>query len=176
MVNNFQCSILNILRLRWKLLDLYILNVVRSAIFVNNSPGYSIQFPLTVRRTRIGSSFDGFTLTTIREYVTVHPTGIFLRATKQIVFVPFWTFPGNPSTNPQNYFDSPFFQRSIVFILLTALNLCILVSPLFMGPQLSWLGTRVTIHIKLVFPCYASLLELLGSCDSPLLCYKRHIS
>ena len=49
------------------------------------------------------------------EYVTVCTTGILLRATKRIVFIPFVTFPGNPSASRPNSFDGPFFQRSLVF-------------------------------------------------------------
>ena len=63
---------------------LCIWNVVRSAIFINTFPGYSIQFPTTVRRTQFGSSCCCRAL-----YVTLCPTGILLRAKEQKVFVPF---------------------------------------------------------------------------------------
>ena len=68
---------------------IFILNVVRFAFFVVTFTGYSILFPSTVSRNRIGYSLCGLKLTTIREYVAVRPTGILLRATKRIVFVPF---------------------------------------------------------------------------------------
>ena len=68
------------------------MKVVRSAIFVVTFPGYSIIFPPAVSLTLMGSSFCGRMSSTIREYVTVHPTGILLRATKRIVFFPFLIF------------------------------------------------------------------------------------
>ena len=92
-----------------------ILDVVRSAVFVVTFPVCSIQFPPTVRRILIGCYFFGLISTIISDYVTVCPTGILLPATKWIVFVPFFTFPGNPSASHPNSFDSPFFKRSLVF-------------------------------------------------------------
>ena len=92
-----------------------ILKVVISAVFVVTFPGYSIQFPPAVSRTRIGSSLRGRTLTTMCEYLSVHPTGILFLVIKQIVFVPFLNFPADPSAIRPNYFDSPFCQRSLVF-------------------------------------------------------------
>ena len=59
-------------------------------------------------RTKIGPYLCGCTLTNMREYVTVHPTGILLRTIKQIVFVTLYTFSGNPYVISPNYFDSPF--------------------------------------------------------------------
>ena len=59
--------------------------VVRSDVFVVNFTGYSIKFLPSVSHTRIGSSLCGLMLTTMCEYATVNPTGILLRATKQIV-------------------------------------------------------------------------------------------
>ena len=66
-----------------------ILKVMRSAVFVITFPGYSIRFPPTVSLTLIGSYFCGHMSNMMREYVNVRPTGILLRATKQILFVPF---------------------------------------------------------------------------------------
>ena len=68
-----------------------------------------------MRCTRIGSSYCGHMSTIICEYVTMHPTGIVLRATKQTVFVLLCNFPGNLSASRPNSFDTPYFQRSIVF-------------------------------------------------------------
>ena len=95
-----------------------ILNVVRSAVFVVIFPLYSILFPPKISRTQIGYSFYGRTLTTMREYVTVRLNGIFLCATKRIVFVPFFTFPGNPSASRPNSFDNPFSRGLLFFIFL----------------------------------------------------------
>ena len=91
-----------------------ILKVVISAVFVVTFPGCLIIFPPTVILTLVGSSVCGITSTTMREYANVHPTGILLRATKRIVLVPFFTFPGNPSASLPNCFDHPFCQRYLV--------------------------------------------------------------
>ena len=107
---------------------IYALNVVRSAVFVVNFHGYSIQFLPKVIRNRIGSYFCGHMSTTTCEYITVHTTCILLRATKRIDFVPFFNFPGNPSTSCPNSFDNTFFQKSIFLFL--ALYLCTKISPL----------------------------------------------
>ena len=92
-----------------------ILNVVRSAVLIDTLPGYSMQFPLTVSQTRIISSFCCCMPTTMRKYVTAHPTDILLRATKLIVFVPFSDFPGSPFAGHIFFFDSPFCQRYLDF-------------------------------------------------------------
>ena len=60
-----------------------ILNVVRSSVFVVIFPGYSIQPPPTVSRSRTRSSFFDRTLTTLCAYVTINTTGILLRTTKK---------------------------------------------------------------------------------------------
>ena len=73
-----------------------ILKLVRSAVFVVTFPEYSIQFNPTVSLTLIGYSLFGLTSTTIRDYVSVRPTGILLHATRRILFVPLLTFPINP--------------------------------------------------------------------------------
>ena len=49
------------------------------------------------------------------EYVTVCPTGIFLRAKKRILFINFSTFPGNLSESRPHYFENQFYQRSLVY-------------------------------------------------------------
>ena len=66
-----------------------ILKVARYDVFVVTFPGYSIRSPLTVIHTQIVYSLYGCTSTTMCDYVIVRPTGILLRATKRIVFVPF---------------------------------------------------------------------------------------
>ena len=91
-----------------------ILNLVISTVFFVTIPGYSNRFPPILIPNQIRYSLCGRTSTTMREYVTVHPTGILLRATKQISFVPFFTFPDNLSASRPNSFDKPIFQRSLV--------------------------------------------------------------
>ena len=94
---------------REKIMELMcILHAARYAVFVVTFPRYYIRLPPTVICTNIGSSLCGCMLTNMREYVTVHPTGILLCMIKQIVFVTLYTFPGNPSVISPNYFDSPF--------------------------------------------------------------------
>ena len=56
--------------------------------------------------------------------MNVRPTGILSHGTKEIVFVPFLNFPGNPSAGFPNSFDSQFCQRSFVFFLILAFNPC----------------------------------------------------
>ena len=92
-----------------------ILNVVRSAVFVVTIPTYSIQFIHTVRGTIIRNSFWGRISNTMRDYVTVCPTGVLLYVTKLIVLVPFCTLPGNTLASFPNSFVGPFFQMSRVF-------------------------------------------------------------
>ena len=91
-----------------------ILNVVRSSVFGVTFTGYSIWFIATVIWTLIGSSLCVRISTTIHEYVTLRPTGILLCVTKLILFVPFFTFPGNPSASRPNSFENPFYRRSLV--------------------------------------------------------------
>ena len=62
----------------------------------------------------IGYYFCGLMSTTMCEYVTVRPTGILLRATKRIVFINFFTFPGDPSIICPNPVDNTFYQRYLV--------------------------------------------------------------
>ena len=92
-----------------------IFNMVRSAVFVINFPGYSIKFTPTVSCNQIGSNFCGRNSTTMREYVTVRPTGIFLRAKKRILFINFSTFPGNLSESRPHSFENQFHQRYLVY-------------------------------------------------------------
>ena len=92
-----------------------ILNVLRYAVFVVTFPGCSIRFNPTVSCTSIGYSFCVCTSTAMHEYVTVRTTGILLCATKQIVSVPFFTCPGNPSASRPNSFDCTFCQSYLVF-------------------------------------------------------------
>ena len=131
-----------------------ILNVVISDVFVDNFPGYLIWSTPTVIRIKIGSYLYVFTSNTMLKYMTVFPTGILLCVKNWIVFVPFWNFPENLSASHPNSFDSPFFQRSLVFSPLNPLNTCIVVSPLCLGPQLCWLGNRIMVNIQPVWPCY----------------------
>ena len=91
-----------------------ILNVVRYAVFVVTFTVYAIRFPPTVSRTLISCFFCVCTSTAMRDYVAMCLSGIVLRATKQIVFVLFFNFPGNPSASRPNYFEYPVFQRSLV--------------------------------------------------------------
>ena len=95
-----------------------ILNLVRYSVFVVTFTVYSIRFPPKVRRTQIVPSFCGRTLKMMCEYVTVHPTGIFLCVKKRIMCVSFFNFPENLSVICPNSFDSSFFQGSLFFILL----------------------------------------------------------
>ena len=108
-----------------------ILKVVKSAVFVDTFPGYSVWFPPTLRRNHIGYYFCGCTLTTMCDYVYVIPTGILLRLTKLMVFVPFWTLPVNLSTSCPNYFGSPFLQRSLVFSFRCIKSFCFSIAPVY---------------------------------------------
>ena len=74
--------------------------------------------------TQIGSYFCDGTSVMMREYMTVHPNGILLRATTKIFSVTFFAFTGNPSAIRPNSFDILFCQRFLVFLLLAALNIC----------------------------------------------------
>ena len=141
-----------------------ILNVVKSTVLVETFTVYSMQFPPTVRRTWIGSSFYGRTPTTICEHVTMRPTGMLLRVKKRIVFVPLWNFPGNPSAIWPNSFDIQFSQRSIFILLLNAFTTCNELSPLCLGQKRSWLGTMVTVNPQFVWPCCTLWLQLFGPC------------
>ena len=87
-------------------------------------------------RTLVGSSFHGLTSTTMREYVTIRPTGILLRAKKRIVFVPFFTFPGNPSESYPNYFHNPFCQRYLIYFIFIALDIFTVVFTLCLDQSL----------------------------------------
>ena len=87
---------------------IYILNVVISAVFVVNFPGYPIRSPPSVICTQIGSSSCSFTLTKMRDYLTLHPTSILSRSIKQIVFVHFFTFLCNQSATCRDSFDNSF--------------------------------------------------------------------
>ena len=135
---------------------------MRSAVFLITFPVYTIQFPPTVSHTRIGFSLGGHTLTMMCEYVTVRPTGIFLREKKEIVFVPFCTFPGKPSASRPNYFDGPFYQGSLVLFLLIALNPCTIIPPLCLYQQLCWISNILRVHIQYLLPSYVLPSELLG--------------
>ena len=66
-----------------------IFRVVRYAVFVVIFPGYSVRLPPAVSCTMIGYSFCGSKSIIMRDYLTMHPTGIFLCATKRMVFIIF---------------------------------------------------------------------------------------
>ena len=81
---------------------------------------------------------------------------------KEIVFVPFCTFPGKPSASRPNYFDGPFYQGSLVLFLLIALNPCTIIPPLCLYQQLCWISNILRVHIQYLLPCYVLPSELLG--------------
>ena len=71
-------------------------------------------------------------------------------------------FPCNSYAVRPNSFDIPFSQRSLVSPVLTALSICIVVSPLCLGPQLSWIVTMLTVDPQFVLACCALIFEFLG--------------
>ena len=58
-----------------------------------------------------------------------------------------------------------YISLDLFFSPLNPLNNCIVVASLCLGPQIYCLGTRVTVNLQFMWPCYALRLELLGPCD-----------
>ena len=99
---------------------IYILNMEISSVFVVTFPGYLIQPPPTVSLTQFGSYLYVHTLTSMCEYVTVCPTGILLRATKGIVYVPFCNCTDNISVSVQIILTVRFARGILFFVLFIA--------------------------------------------------------
>ena len=66
--------------------------VVRSAVGVLVTPGYSILSPPTVKLTQRVSCFLNLMLHTVRKYVALNNFGMSLNATKKHVFMPLCSF------------------------------------------------------------------------------------
>jgi len=108
-----------------------ILEMVRSAVLVANSPGYAIRLPPAVILTQLRSSFCGLKSITMQAYVTIRSMGIFLiwslESTK-IESVPVVPVRSSPCAKFPNAFPNARLQISLVAGSFTSVLYLVIVS------------------------------------------------